>query len=346
LVYCCKHLYLLDSLTHIAIGACLGEAFAGRRLGKTALAWGIFAHSLPDIDFISSAWLTTVDHLLAHRGITHSLAFVLIATLALTFLAVRIHKKKSMPFFWWITFFATCLTAHILLDMFNAYGIGLLEPFSQKRFSLSIIYVADPFFSIPVGIAMLGLLFLNNQHKARRYCWTIGLSISILYLGYCISNKFYVERKMEVALSKQHLDFKRIYTTPAPLQNWLWFVIAETESGYLVNYFSVFDSRLPVFKNYFPQNDSLSHQVKNQREFEKLTRFSEHFYTLEQRADTLIFNDLRFGQVVGWYNPKEEFAFHYYLQPHVDNTLVVQRGRFAHWNRETFDAYLKRIRGN
>ncbi len=337
---------LLDSLTHIAIGTCLGEAFAGRRLGKKALAWGILAHSLPDIDFIPSAWLTTVDNLLAHRGITHSLAFVLIATLALTFLAVRIHKKKSMPFFWWITFFATCLTAHFLLDMFNAYGIGLLEPFSQKRFSLSIIYVADPFFSIPAGIAMLGLLFLNNQHKARRYCWTIGLSISFLYLGYCVTNKFYVESKIKIALSKQHLDFKRIYTTPAPLQNWLWFVIAETESGYLVNYFSVFDSQLPILKNYFPKNETLSKLVKNQLELKKLIRFSEHFYTLEQRADTLIFNDLRFGQVVGWYNPKEEFAFHYYLQPHVDNTLVVQRGRFAHWNIETFDAYLKRIRGN
>lgn len=151
---------------------------------------------------------------------------------------------------------------------------------------------------------------------------------------------------MELAVTKQHLDFKRIYTTPAPLQNWLWFVIIETDAGYFINYYSVFDSQLPILKNYFPQNDSLSRQLNNRSEIEKLIRFSEHFYTLEQRADTLIFNDLRFGQVVGWYNPKEEFVFHYYLQPPIDNTLVVQRGRFAKWNRETFNVYLKRIKGN
>jgi inner membrane protein len=336
----------LDSLTHIAIGACLGEAFEGRRLGKKSMVWGILAHSLPDIDFISSTWLSTVDHLLAHRGLTHSLTFVLIATLLLTFLADRIHKTKSIPIFSWIVFFATCLTAHILLDMFNAYGIGLLEPFNQERFSLSIIYVADPFFSISVGIALLGLLFLNNQHKARRYCWMVGLSISLLYLTYCVSNKISIERKMRLALSEQHLDFKRMYITPAPLQNWLWFIIAETESGYFIKYVSVFDSQIPVFENFFPQNNSLSRQLKDQTEFDKLVRFSEHFYTLEQRADTIIFNDLRFGQIVGWYNPKEAFVFHYYLQPTIDNTLVVQRGRFAEWNRETFDAYLERIKGN
>ena len=336
----------MDSLTHIAIGACLGEAFLGRRLGKKSMAWGIVAHSLPDIDFISSVWLSAIDRLLAHRGITHSLLFVLLASLLLTFLANRIHKIKTIPIFSWLIFFVTCLTAHILLDMFNAYGIGLLEPFSQKRFSLSIIYVADPLFSISVGIALLGLLFLNNQHKARKLCWVFGLGISLFYLSYCITNKINVDRKMELAVTKQHLDFKRIYTTPAPLQNWLWFVIIETDAGYFINYYSVFDSQLPILKNYFPQNDSLSRQLNNRSEIEKLIRFSEHFYTLEQRADTLIFNDLRFGQVVGWYNPKEEFAFHYYLQPPIDNTLVVQRGRFAKWNRETFNVYLKRIKGN
>lgn len=336
----------MDSLTHIAIGACLGEAFIGQRLGKKALVWGIVAHSLPDIDFISSAWLSTVDHLLAHRGLTHSLAFVLIATLLLSLIANRIHKKKTIPIFSLAIFFATCLTGHILLDLFNAYGIGLFEPFSQKRFSLSTIYVADPFFSIPVGISLLGLLLLNTQRNARRYFWIIGLSISVFYLCYCIGNKLFVERKLMLALSEKQLDFKRIYTTPAPLQNWLWFVIVEADSGYYFNYYSVFDSQLPILKNYSPQNDSLSYRINSKMELQKLVHFSERFYTLEQHADTIVFNDLRFGQVVGWYNPKEEFAFHYYLEPPIDNTLVVQRGRFAKWNRETFEAYIERIKGN
>lgn len=44
----------MDSITHIAIGACMGEVFAGKQLGKQALLWGVLAQSIPDIDFIAS----------------------------------------------------------------------------------------------------------------------------------------------------------------------------------------------------------------------------------------------------------------------------------------------------
>ena len=79
----------MDSLTHIAVGACMGEAFAGKTVGRKAMLWGILAQSIPDIDFIASFWLDTPDNLLAHRGFTHSLLFgALIATI-MAFLAER-----------------------------------------------------------------------------------------------------------------------------------------------------------------------------------------------------------------------------------------------------------------
>jgi inner membrane protein len=59
-----------------------------------------------------------------------------------------------------------------------------------------------------------------------------------------------------------------------------------------------------------------------------------------------MFNDLRFGQIIGWQNPKEDFAFHYYLHPDIDNTLVVQRGRFAKWNVQVVETLFNRIKGN
>jgi len=37
----------MDSLTHITLGACLGEAFAGKKIGKKAMLWGILAVSTP-----------------------------------------------------------------------------------------------------------------------------------------------------------------------------------------------------------------------------------------------------------------------------------------------------------
>jgi hypothetical protein len=33
----------MDSITHIALGACMGQAFAGKQLGKRAMLWGAMA---------------------------------------------------------------------------------------------------------------------------------------------------------------------------------------------------------------------------------------------------------------------------------------------------------------
>jgi inner membrane protein len=42
----------MDSLTHIAIGACISEAVLSKQIGKKALTLGAVTHSLPDIDIV------------------------------------------------------------------------------------------------------------------------------------------------------------------------------------------------------------------------------------------------------------------------------------------------------
>jgi inner membrane protein len=79
---------------------------------------------------------------------------------------------------------------------------------------------------------------------------------------------------------------------------------------------------------------------------QKLKRFSQEFCTAEKWGDTLVFNDLRFGQIMGWQNPKGKFVFHYFLKDSADNKLVVQRGRFEGWDKDAFNSLLKRIKGN
>ena len=86
--------------------------------------------------------------------------------------------------------------------------------------------------------------------------------------------------------------------------------------------------------------------IRNDADIKKLVRFSQKFYTIEKYNDTLVFNDLRFGQIIGWQDPKEKFAFHYFLTHPGDNRLVVQRGRFAKWNWEVVKSMWERIKGN
>lgn len=336
----------MDSITHLALGACMGEAFAGKTLGKKAMLWGAMAQSIPDIDFISSFWMDTSSGLLAHRGFTHSILFCAIITPLFGLLAERWHRPHNISLQKWILFFGAVIFIHIFIDTFNNYGVGWFEPFSHQRISFNAIYVADPFFSLWPGIACVFLVFLKGRIPQRKKWWRMGLGLSGLYLLYCLANKTKINTDVKEILQKQQISYTRYFTTPAPLQNWLWYVVAGTDSGYHVGFRSVFDSKKEIIFQYFPCNDSLLNPVKNQEDLQQLIRFSQQFYTVEKWHDTLVINDLRFGQIMGWQNPTGKFAFHYFLQPPADNKMVVQRGRFEGWNWQTAGIFWSRIKGN
>ena len=336
----------MDSLTHIALGACMGEAFAGKTVGRKAMLWGILAQSIPDIDFIAAFWMKTTDNLLAHRGFTHSLLFGGIIAFILTFFAEKWHRPHNISFKKWIAFFGSVIFVHLFLDAFNNYGVGWFEPFSHYRISFNSIYVADPFFSIWSAIAIIALLILKRKDSRRKFWWRFGLGMSFLYLSYCVINKLKIDHDVQQIFAKQNIPHSRYFTTPTPLQNWLWYVVAGDDKGYYVGFRSVFDRKKEIQFEFFPRNDSLIQYVKSIDDLNKLIRFSQQFYTADKYSDTVVFNDLRFGQVIGWDSPREKFAFHYYLQYPDGNALVVQRGRFAKWNWRVVNSLLKRIKGN
>jgi inner membrane protein len=123
-------------------------------------------------------------------------------------------------------------------------------------------------------------------------------------------------------------------------------VVAETDSGYYIGYRSAFDKENQIKFRYLPQNADLLKPFYGQKDLQQLIRFSQGYYTAELTKDGLVFNDLRFGQMMGWQNPDAQFVFHYYLQEPDANQMVVQRGRFAHWNWTAIKTFVRRIRGN
>ena len=336
----------MDSLTHIALGACIGEAFLGKKIGKRAMFLGAVAQSIPDIDFLAAFWLDTTDNLLAHRGFTHSILFAILITFFMSVVSERWHRPHNISLRKWMYFFGAETFIHILLDSLNNYGVGWFEPFSHLRISFNTIYVADPFFSIWIGIAFLALLILKRNHPKRRFWYRFGIAMSFLYLLYCGINKLIIFKRTNEIVKRQQLPHDRYFTTPSPLNNWLWFVVTGNDSGYYAGYRSVFDRSPTMDFTYFPRNENLLGTMKDSSDIQQLIRFSQQFYTVEKWNDTLVFNDLRFGQVIGWQDPKEDFAFHYFINLPSENKLVVQRGRFAKWNKQSFNALLRRIKGN
>lgn len=336
----------MDSITHIAVGALIGEAFAGKKLGKRAIFYGALAQSIPDFDVVAVLWSSTAENLLAHRGFMHSFLFALLVSIAAAFLAERHHRSAGISRTTWMVFFTVELFTHLLLDGFNAYGVGWFEPFSHVRISLHTIFVADPLFSFVAGLALIVLLFLKRDHATRMKWVTAGLVWCGLYLGYAIVNKVSINRAVERTLAQQRIAYHRYFTSPTAFNNWLWYIVVEQDDGYCIGYRSVFDSKNAIDFTYFPQQDFISAQVEDQESLNLLLRFSQGYYTFESVDKSIVFNDLRFGQISGWQDPHATFAFHYYLTDTGDNATVIQRGRLAGWNRNSIAALLKRIKGN
>lgn len=338
----------MDSLTHIVIGACIGEAIAGKKLGKKAMLWGAFANTIPDFDAIASLWLSMDRNLLAHRGFTHSIFFMVLLTPLIAWVAYRWHRRRHISYLAWIIFIGIEIGCHLFIDTFNNYGIGLFEPFYHWRFSFNTIYVFDVFFTFPILIAAIILLIIRTANHKRKFWWRFGILVPAIYLAYSTYNKIVIDREVKSIMEQQHISYTNYFTTPTPSNSWLWYVVASTDSGMYSGYRSIFDSKDTIHFSWFARNDHLLSTLstnEEKRSLDNLKRFSQGFYTIQKWNDTLVFNDLRFGQIVGWYDPNEKFVFHYFIQ-HQGNKTAVQRGRFARWNRETFSALIKRIKGN
>ncbi len=306
---------------------------------------GAIFQSVPDIDFMGAFFFGLTENLLAHRGITHSLFFLVLATVVIALICRKVFPGK-IAWHNWIFFIALEIGVHLLLDASNNYGMGLLEPFSNERMALHIIFVADPLFSIWTVVAVLVLMFLK-QGSSKRKTWCItSIALTSLYFIFCARNKLDIESDHSNALQQQGIAYQQKLSTPTPFNNLLWFLAAGGDDGYYIGYRSVFDKTPSIDYRFFPRNDSLLKGWEETETVKDLKRFSQGFYTIEKWGDTLVFNDLRFGQMVGWHDPKERFVFHYLISlPDAENRLVVQRGRFAKWNRETLGSMWTRIKG-
>jgi inner membrane protein len=329
------------------MGACIGELAFGKKMGRRAIVIGLIGASLPDIDAIAGIFLSVPEELVAHRGITHSLLFGVTVPFLLAFIAQHLYRGTGISFRKFYFFFLLQVLLHDLLDSCNAYGTGLFEPFSDLRFSFNILYVADPLFSIWTIITTCIVLFYRTNRQVLKKIIVVSLALTGCYFLISLVNKLSVNKHLSTSLANKGISQARFFSTPTPFNNLLWYSVAHVDSGFFIGHVSVFDERTsPVKFRFFYKNEKLLDSVLDQKEVGLLKRFSNDFYTVEKWNDTLVFNVLRFGQMIGWQQPDAHFAFHYFLNPTYNNDLVVQRGRFEGWNRQTLSYMLRRIKGS
>ncbi len=251
-----------------------------------------------------------------------------------------------MSFTDWYILFASGTIIHILIDALTCYGTGWFEPFNHARVTFNVLFVADPFYTLPLLISFFVLVAVHTKHKTRKMWIRFGLISSSIYILFAFSNKLTIDNKLTAELNHQHIKYSDYFSTPTPLNNLLWMLVAKSDSGYYIGYRSVFDKSQKVDFHYRPQNEFLLDSLPPDRDLVNLKRFAKNFYTVDKRNDSLFLSDIRFGSVLGWDNPEADFVFRYCLNKNANNDLVIQKGRFKTSGKESVGSLVRRIKGN
>ncbi|MHC0037780.1 metal-dependent hydrolase [Pseudoneobacillus sp. C159] len=155
----------MDTITHTLFGLSLYGTINKDKMDKrTKMAYlltAVGASQIPDSDVISQVWDTAGLYQMWHRGITHSIFLTPIWAL-LFYVICRLFFKvndKRLFFLGWIA-----VVIHTTSDLFNAWGTGYLEPFSNERITFGTIPIIDFVFWMIMGSAFL----LSRKTTAKR----------------------------------------------------------------------------------------------------------------------------------------------------------------------------------
>ena len=285
----------MDPLTHILLGASLGYATFGSRLGRTAAVAGGLAAFAPDADvFIRSATdpLLAIEH---HRGFTHSLAFVPAgsAIVAACFLVFRAWRSRR-----WVLLWMCCLLAylsHELLDAATTYGTQLRWPFSRHRTGWDLISIIDPFFTA-VLLTSLGVALA----RGRRALAGAGLLVCAAYLFFgFVQHSRAVGAQRLLAEARGH-RIERFEVMPTLANNIIWRALYQHDGRIhsdriRVGWFSAPQVRegwsLPLLTG---AGLSPAESARNrQKSFQRFAWFSEG-WVARSPADSSILADMRY----------------------------------------------------
>ena len=296
----------MDSLTQIILGAAVGEAVLGKKIGNKAMLYGAIAGTIPDLDIFSSYFTDTVSALEIHRGFTHSIIFSVLFAPIFAWLVTRYESYKDLKGWSWLFFWA--FITHPILDAHTTWGTQLFWPF-ETRLAFKTIFVIDPLYTLPFLVFLILAMFQKRTSKKRRLYNNLGLIISSGYLGLTFILKDMAFTKFEAALNEQNIAYRQIDTRPSPLNTILWNANIETEDAYLLANYSFFDTQPITFEAYKKDHELLGDLAENEK-VKRMITISKGWYTIVKTDQQLLYNDLQFG-LLSMEKGAQNFVFQY-----------------------------------
>jgi inner membrane protein len=121
--------------SHAIAAVAIGGATVGGPSRTVIWGLGILCSIVPDVDVVSFHFGLPYDHVLGHRGLTHSLLFAAgLASLVTALLCRRPTARPGAARLW--TFFFLATASHGVLDAMTDGGLGVafFAPFSNGRY--------------------------------------------------------------------------------------------------------------------------------------------------------------------------------------------------------------------
>jgi inner membrane protein len=308
----------MDSLTQIVLGAAVGEAILGKKVGNKAILWGAIAGTIPDLDVFARFFVDPVRANELHRGFSHSFLFSILLAPVLGWLAYKIHKKESASWKGWSWLMFGSLVTHPLLDAHTTYGTQLFWPL-EYRVTYNNIFVVDPLYTVPFMIFVIIAMTYKRDNPKRRFYNNLGLIISSSYMILTLGFKGVAHYHFKKSLNQQNIAYKCLESKPTAFNSILWCGFVETENEFLLGYYSLFDGSSPVSYATFPKKQELPGEMANEDVVKRLIKMSNGWYNVEIAGDTTLFYDLRFGQK-GMSDDPKSFVYCYQLY-YQNNTL-------------------------
>lgn len=296
----------MDSVTQAALGASVAHLCWHKNMGRKSFVFGALFGTLPDLDIILYPFLNGAQRLYWHRGESHSIFFVILASLLFMFVFQKKAKDYNLSYLGLYTGFFLIFATHILIDYFTVYGTQIFAPFSRYGFARGNFFIIDPLFTIPLLTGVLLACFLKAEKRFKANC--MGLILSCFYTVFALFSHSYADNIFKNRLKLDKVKVIDSITSATPMNTILWRHIARTEKDILIGYYSVIgkNNKDEIKFDFVDHNKELLRGLESKPGVKAVKWFSKGFFVVRENNKKIRISDLRFGELRPHKNSKPE----------------------------------------
>jgi inner membrane protein len=282
----------LDTITHGLIGALGSRTGYHQKFGKIATFSFLLGSIFPDID-VAVTVLGPDFTMRYHRGLTHSIIAAPVFSIMVMFAVVLVLKTREYKKIYPMVLLG--MYSHIFFDIITAYGTVLFDPFSTKRYSWNLVFILDPFITIPV---LLGLII-----SIKKPCYAVRTSLLVfVFLALYLLLSYNVKQSAITIINNiaqsYNMSTVKLNVYPRPLAPFRWMGVVETnENFYKVNINSL-SSKQPVFQKFAKSDKNAYVEAAKSHRIARLYQWFADFpiarYRKQKQDHIVEFHDLRF----------------------------------------------------